>query len=349
MASLRKKSSSATPGSKSCASSSAAKSAKPGPGQHSDSSSTTTTTDTDTICPDCKLVVDDQSKAVECEVCDRWYHTSCQNISNALYEVLICEETTNISWYCKGCNQGAKRIMTKICKLNERQERVENGLVMLTELHQNLNDRITSLGSSLDERLNIQEKVNEERFTTMESSFALRMQILKTQSVDGAADMAREMEDRQERANNIIMFNVPESSAGSRIEQQGDDMTIVKKMCVILGADNAQVITRRLGKKIETETRPIRVEVMDINNKKTILKNARHLREEEDLALRNVFISQDLTPSQREEQKELRRRRKIMLEELQEKGITDITVIIRKGQLHKVKKRDPERGETQAE
>ena len=38
-----------------------------------------------------------------------------------------------------------------------------------------------------------------------------------------------------------------------------------------------------------------------------------------------------------------------MLEELQEKGITDTTVIIRRGQLHKVKKRDPERGETQAE
>ena len=33
-----------------------------------------------------------------------------------------------------------------------------------------------------------------------------------------------------------------------------------------------------------------------------------------------------------------------MLEELQEKGITDTTVIIRKGQLYKVKKRDPERG-----
>ena len=120
--------------------------------------------------------------------------------------------------------------------------------------------------------MNTQEKVTEERFSTMESVFTLRMQKLKTQSVDGAADMAREMEDRQDRANNIIMFNVPESSAGSRVEQQVDDMNIVKKMCVILGADNAPIITRRLGRKIETETRPIRVEITDLNNKKTILK-----------------------------------------------------------------------------
>ena len=78
--------------------------------------------------------------------------------------VLICEETTNVSWYCKCCNQGAKSIMSKICKLNERQETVENGLVMLTELHQNLNDRITSLGSSLEARMNAQEKVTVEVF-----------------------------------------------------------------------------------------------------------------------------------------------------------------------------------------
>ena len=189
-----------------------------------------------------------------------------------IYEVLICEETTNISWYCKSCNQGAKSIMKKICKLNERQQRVENGLVMLTELHQNLNDRIISLGASLEARMKTQEKVTEERFSTMESVFTLRMQKLETQSVDGAADMAREMEDRQDRENNIIMFNVPESSAGSRVEQQVDDTIIVKKMCVILGADNAQIITRRLGRKTETENRPIRVEITDITNKKTITK-----------------------------------------------------------------------------
>ena len=66
------------------------------------------------------------------------------------------------------------------------------------------------------------------------------------------------------------MCNVPESSAGSIVEQQVDDTIIVMKMCIILGADNAQIITRRLGRKTETENRPIRVEITDITNKKTI-------------------------------------------------------------------------------
>ena len=54
--------------------------------------------------------------------------------------------------------------------------------------------------------------------------------------MDGAEDMAREMEDRQDRVNNIIMFNVPESLVGSRVEQQVDDANIVKTICVKLGA-----------------------------------------------------------------------------------------------------------------
>ena len=65
--------------------------------------------------------------------------------------------------------------------------------------------------------------------------------------------MAREMEDRQDRENNIIMFNVPESSAGSRVEQQVDDTIIVKKMCVILGADNAQIITGQTTRYLEKQ------------------------------------------------------------------------------------------------
>ena len=61
----RKKGSSATPGSQS-SSSSATKPIKPGPSQPL--TSITTTTDSGELCPDCQLVVDDQSKAIECEV-----------------------------------------------------------------------------------------------------------------------------------------------------------------------------------------------------------------------------------------------------------------------------------------
>ena len=60
---------------------------------------------------------------------------------------------------------------------------------------------------------------------------------------------------------------------------------------------------------------------------------------EADLTLRNIFVVPDLTPMQREEQKELRRKRKEMLAELEQKGEIETTVIIRRGRLLKEKER----------
>ena len=61
----------------------------------------------DTICPECELLVDEDSKAIAFDVCSKWFHTTCQNISDALYTVLTSEETANVSWYCNYCTRGA--------------------------------------------------------------------------------------------------------------------------------------------------------------------------------------------------------------------------------------------------
>ena len=95
----------------------------------------------DGICPECELLVDEDSKAIAYDVCSKWFHTTCQNISDALYTVLTSEETANVSWYCNYCNyctRGAKNMMLKILKLNDRQEKVENGLNVIVKLHENL-------------------------------------------------------------------------------------------------------------------------------------------------------------------------------------------------------------------
>ena len=56
---------------------------------------------------------------------------------------------------------------------------------------------------------------------------------------------AREMEDRQDGANKIIMFKVPERFYSTITRRYASSF---------YGADNAQTITRPLGRKIETET-----------------------------------------------------------------------------------------------
>ena len=40
-------------------------------------------------------------------------------------------------------------MMLKILKLNDRQEKVENGLNVMIKLHENLEDKVTAMGTSL--------------------------------------------------------------------------------------------------------------------------------------------------------------------------------------------------------
>ena len=60
----------------------------------------------DVICPECQLLVDEDSKAIARDVCSKWFNTTCQNISDALYTVLTSEETANVSWYCNYRTRG---------------------------------------------------------------------------------------------------------------------------------------------------------------------------------------------------------------------------------------------------
>ena len=77
------------------------------------------------ICLDCKKSVKESDEAVECEVCKLWCHKSCQGMSDGLYAVINSDETEQITWYCKGCQRGAKNILTQILSISEKQENLE--------------------------------------------------------------------------------------------------------------------------------------------------------------------------------------------------------------------------------
>ena len=40
------------------------------------------------VCDICKQLCKEGDKAVECEMCERWFHKDCQNVSDKLFEVL---------------------------------------------------------------------------------------------------------------------------------------------------------------------------------------------------------------------------------------------------------------------
>lgn len=144
-------------------------------------------------CPDCKNAVSDNQPAVECDVCGHWFHNQCQNVSDALYAVLNSSETDQVSWYCDCCKRGAKRLQSQMIIINERQSKVENQV------------------KKLDEK----QTATEKRMNELESKMA-KCQVSTapknaTQVSGIIATSVEEIQERQRRNCNVIIFGLAES------------------------------------------------------------------------------------------------------------------------------------------
>jgi hypothetical protein len=50
-------------------------------------------------CGGCPKAVTDNKKGIQCEICEKWYHIKCQDISEESYKAL--KEIHTAHWYCK--------------------------------------------------------------------------------------------------------------------------------------------------------------------------------------------------------------------------------------------------------
>ena len=66
-----------------------------------------------------------------CEICDLWHHAKCERVSDEAYVVLQGHEAMH--WYCKGCNKGMARLLQTMSALQERQEKIERSLNLVTK------------------------------------------------------------------------------------------------------------------------------------------------------------------------------------------------------------------------
>ena len=42
-----------------------------------------------TKCANCKVIIDEDDEALQCELCEFWFHTECQNINKSTYNFLV--------------------------------------------------------------------------------------------------------------------------------------------------------------------------------------------------------------------------------------------------------------------
>lgn len=271
------------------------------------------------------------SNGIQCDDCDVWFHNGCAKISKEQSKVL--NEVSGCKWFCGRCKGRQRNLQNENSKLREKYEEVRNRLENFELIISSLKDEISKLtnkiGQGRDETVGItlEEVRNEVR------------------------EEFKEQHEKEKRKNNIVMYNIKESTKNEYNEKLRDDFEtcgeIINKE---LGMSNIEIVeVTRMGRvggtqsEADTNTeadrdergsrrirpRPILVKLRSPGEKWGVISQGKRLRNSEDESMKNVFIAPDLTKKEREHENKLR-------DELQRKKENgELGWYIKKGELRR--------------
>lgn len=79
-------------------------------------------------CDKCDRKVEEDEKAVLCDICNVWFHQACGGIVDELYETITKfghGGTKELPWQCNICRPYDTQMMAEIVQVKQKQEKVE--------------------------------------------------------------------------------------------------------------------------------------------------------------------------------------------------------------------------------
>ena len=285
---------------------------------------------------------------LECEVCLRWFHPICVNVSALKFQEIKKHE---FHWYCSHCEVAAVEMHTKM-------QALQNEVTDLKNKVKNLTTKVNKLQESNQTLIQECEQKVATKFADEVSNFKeeLKQEILAEVRVareEEAAVVQIDDDDNDEGAhgrpwNNVgRRRNTPTPNLRKIINEEMTErqqINLIKKNLVMAGVTETQseegdlqsaidIIKNnldidadiekvaRIGKTPENgNPRLLKLFMRTQENRKSILQNAKKLRQSEDEDIKaKVFINPDMTTKQQLEAKNLRLQRNKLKEENPEK------------------------------
>lgn len=272
-------------------------------------------------CGQCKRTFESDDEAVLCELCGIWFHITCQDLPEGvdIYKLLSLE---TIHWFCKSCNNRAATLLKSVVKLQEKHEKLENELLETKSNVARIENNVVKIleaTNSLEQKVNKIEDVISKGFSNAEET-AIEAKLINSLKKEFEPTFAQvlaqtntmetrvkefessivEVQDREKRSHNIMIYRAPEQETVSD-----------KAFCLELFNEALETNVNeddlkgvfRVGKK-GTDPRPIVVQFREKHIKNKVFDCLFKLGEAEE-KFKNLSISHDLSPKEREECKAL--------------------------------------------
>ena len=229
-------------------------------------------------CLKCDLNVAKNSKALKCMFCKLFIHIDCAGISEEWYKMMSDQSAVIglCNYTCKACVSGTSVLFQEVNQIKQDLKRVEGNVTTNT-------DDIVEIKNTVAD---IKSNVNPDKI-----------------SKDASTDVLRELDDREMKSKNVVIFNFPEPDNNiiDGDERKNCDLRKLDKLFSVmknkLTVEDCVKFTRRLGAKDNDKPRPFLIGFNTENNFNAVFSSVRNLKNS---TFSKVSISPDLTKSQRE-------------------------------------------------
>jgi len=135
-------------------------------------------------CPVCTKGVLKSDLALECEICEAWFHISCQDISEEEHDFLA-EHSRTVHWYCETCNRNVAKVITLVANLKQKHELLEAKV-------DKLQNDMTGMATRIDKVSNTVSAIDTKMRDIMNGNLSTGMM----RSIEGIVSQAKsELED----------------------------------------------------------------------------------------------------------------------------------------------------------
>ena len=276
-------------------------------------------------CGKCEEEVTTNSRALQCQVCETWFHSNCiPGMTKDFFDNCKAARDTfgSSAFLCHVCrkvvskfNRAMKDIEAEVEKLKERVVVLEMEKETLAQKIENMELKTTKVKEGL-------EGVEKEVVSGMEKA---KEEVKK--------DVNKEMKEREERSQNLVIYGIEEAASGTAEEKKENDKRKVEEVMKEIGVEGEMEIKFRAGKRSEEPNprpRPLIISLKSDECRALMLRNARKLARNP--SLKSVYIATDMTWAQREEarkiEKELREEAERKTEEAKKEGKNGKFVVV---------------------
>ena len=187
---------------------------------------------------------------------------------------------------------------------------IQQNTTKIEELESNIAYLKGDIKSLLENHQQLSNKENSIPVVDNNSESNVNSEILINDSVYIATQISKSINDRVQRASNMIVFNLEEQ------DDKQKDKELVSDLCSFIIGKETLFKCTRLGSIKSTSIRPAKIEFTNLLIKNDFIRNLNKFKGAQTKS-KNVSIKHDMTPEERSKERQLHLRTKELNNEIQ--------------------------------